>query len=165
MTTKTVQDSAISGQVKKIFPSDMNSHHTVFGGMIMAEIDRLALVVAERHAGKVCVTASVDAVHFMAPAKADDTLVYCLAVNRSWTTSMEIGAKVMAENSYTGERKHIVSAYLTFIAVDENHRPTPVPKLKAAPGIEEQRYKEAQWRREQRLRHAKELKTMRSDGK
>lgn len=161
MQTKEVSQSAVAGQARKVFPHDMNSHHTVFGGMIMAEIDRLALVVAERHAGKVCVTASLDAVHFMAPARAGDTLVYCLAVNRAWNTSMEIGAKVMAENSYSGERRHIVSAYLTFIAVDDEHKPTAVPQLIAVTEAEKQRYQEAQWRREQRLKQAAELKNMR----
>ena len=91
---KAVSASAIEKHVYKVFPNDMNSHNTVFGGMIMAKCDRLALVVAERHSAHVCVTAAVDSIHFRAPAKGNDTLLFNLSLNRSWGSSMEIGAKV-----------------------------------------------------------------------
>lgn len=155
--------SAVQEQVHKVFPNDINSHQTVFGGYIMGVIDRMALVVAERHAGSTCVTASVDALHFLAPAKQGHTLVFAAAVNRSWNSSMEIGARVEAEDSYTGERIHIVSAYLTFIAVNQQGKPVPVPALKPENDSEQQRWAEAQLRREQRLRHSKELKAYRCE--
>src|SRR3546814_1310840 len=72
-----------------VFPNDLNSNDTVFGGRIMAQMDRFAAVVADRHAGGVCVTASVDAVHFIAPARRGDVLIFNAAVNRAWRTSME----------------------------------------------------------------------------
>ena len=77
--TRPVAASAIDKHVYKVFPNDMNAHQTVFGGMIMAKCDRLALVVAERHSGHVCVTAAVDSIHFRAPAKGNDTLLFSLA--------------------------------------------------------------------------------------
>lgn len=66
---KPVAASAIDKHVYKVFPNDMNSHNTVFGGMIMAKCDRLALVVAERHSAHVCVTAAVDSIHFGPPPR------------------------------------------------------------------------------------------------
>lgn len=157
--------SAVQEQVHKVFPNDINSHQTVFGGYIMGVIDRMALVVAERHAGCTCVTASVDALHFLAPAKQGHTLVFAAAVNRSWNSSMEIGARVEAEDSYTGERIHIVSAYLTFIAIGPNDKPIKVPELLPQTEQEQQRWAEAQLRREQRLRQSEEIKQYRCETK
>lgn len=158
-----VAASAVRGHVYKVFPQDMNAHRAVFGGLVMSTIDRLALVVAERHSRRVCVTAAVDAIHFLAPAKDGDTLIYSAACNRAWTTSMEIGAKVVAENSYTGETRHIVSAYLTFVALDADNKPVAVPPLQAETPLEEQRYREAQARRELRLEHAEKLRALRRE--
>lgn len=160
---KNVSDSSVQDQVYKVFPNDINSHQTVFGGAIMAHIDRMALVVAERHAGQTCVTASVDALHFLAPAKQGHTLVFSAAVNRSWNSSMEIGARVEAEDSHTGERQHIVSAYLTFIALDKAGKPVSVPELIPNTDAEKLRWGEAQLRREQRLKHAEEVKRYRCE--
>lgn len=135
----------------KVFPNDLNAHKTVFGGQVMAIADRLSLVVAERHSGRVCVTASVDSIHFRGPAKENDTLIFGVSVNRAWSTSMEIGVKVMAENSYTGDRKHIVSCYMTFVALDENDKPVAVPELIPETEREIRRYKSADLRRQARL--------------
>lgn len=158
---KPVAASAVQDQVYRIFPNDLNSNGTVFGGLIMAMVDRIAAVVADRHSGQVCVTASVDGVHFLAPAKGGDTLLFSVAVNRAWNSSMEIGARVMAENSHTGERRHVLSAYLTFVAVDAQGRPQPVPPVLAETAVEKQRYEEAQFRRANRLSQAEDLKKFR----
>lgn len=151
MTGKCVADSAIDGHIYKLFPNDLNANQTVFGGVIMATCDRLALVVAERHSSRVCVTASVDQFNFRAPAKDGDTLIYRAALNRAWTSSMEIGVRVVAENSYTGETKHIVSAYFSFVALDEANKPVPVPALLAQTPEQKRRFDEAEIRRQGRL--------------
>lgn len=158
---RTVAASAVSEQIYKIFPNDLNYNGNVFGGLIMAQMDRIAVVVAERHAGKLCVTVGVDAVHFVQAATGADTLIYSAACNRAWNTSMEIGVKVMAELSRTGQRRHILSAYLTFIALDEHDKPSPVPDVQALSAIEKLRYQEADLRRQARLEHAKEIASMR----
>lgn len=148
---KPVANSAIENHVYKVFPNDMNAQNTVFGGMIMAKCDRLALVVAERHSGHVCVTAAVDSIHFRAPAKGNDTLLFSLSLNRSWGSSMEIGARVMAENSYTGKVRHILSAFFTFVALDPTGKPVEV--LAVLPETDEQirRFSNAEIRRTGRL--------------
>ncbi|MAL98089.1 MAG: acyl-CoA thioesterase [Alteromonadaceae bacterium] len=148
---KPVSASAIDNHVYKVFPNDMNAHNTVFGGMIVAKCDRLALVVAERHSGHVCVTASVDSIHFRAPAKGNDTLLFNLSLNRSWSSSMEIGASVIAENSYTGDVRHILSAYFTFVALDSDDKPVPVSPVLPETDDQQRRFDNAEIRREARL--------------
>lgn len=165
MEEKAVADSAIEDHTYRIFPNDLNSLDTVFGGRVLAIIDRLALVVAERHSGSTCVTASVDAVNFLAPAGKGDNLIFSVAVNGTWNTSMEIGVKVMAEEDKTSVKKHIVSAYLTFVALDKNKRPTPVPKLKCETDAERQRFKEANIRRTNRIAQKEEIEGLRSKNK
>ncbi|CAN0583806.1 acyl-CoA thioesterase [Marinobacter goseongensis] len=156
-TSRTVSASAIEKHVYKVFPNDMNAHDTVFGGMIMAKCDRLALVVAERHSAHVCVTAAVDSIHFRAPAKGNDTLLFSLALNRSWGSSMEIGARVEAENSYTGDVRHILSAFFTFVALDEHDKPVDVPQVIPETDEQKRRYDNAEIRREGRLETRKKL--------
>lgn len=157
-SAKPVSASAIENHVYKAFPNDLNAHHTVFGGLVMSICDRLALVVSERHSGKLCVTASVDSMHFRAPAKDGDTLIFKAAINRSWNSSMEIGVKVLAEDSRSGKERHIVSAYFTFVALDENHKPVEVPPVLSQTTAEQRRYDHAEIRRNARLRMRDELK-------
>lgn len=161
-STKTVNESAVHDHTYKIFPNDLNSYGTAFGGMIMAVMDRVALVVAERHSGKTCVTASVDSIHFLNPAKEGDTLIFSAAINRCWNTSMEIGVKVVAENIKSMKKTHILSAYFTFVALDENEKPTPVPKLNPQTPAEKRRFQEAEMRRNHRKVIADKLKEERA---
>jgi acyl-CoA hydrolase len=151
LEAKTPRDSAIEQNVYKVFPNDLNSEYTVFGGLVMGLCDRTALIVAERHTGSTCVTAAVDSLNFLAPARAGDTLIVKAAVNRAWTSSMEIGVRVAAENSHTRELRHVVSAYFTFVALDADARPTPVPPVRPESEDEKRRYADAGRRRQSRL--------------
>jgi acyl-CoA hydrolase len=160
--TRTVAYSSVLDQVHMVFPNDLNANDTVFGGLIMALMDRLAVVVASRHAGRVCVTAGVDAVNFIAPARRGDVLIYSVAVNRAWNTSMEVGCKVDAALIGGGDKRHIVSAYLTFVAMDEQGVPQLVPELAPESDAEKQRFEEAALRRSSRLAHAAQLKALRA---
>ena len=149
--TKSPSVSAIEQNVYKIFPNDLNSKHTVFGGLVMGLCDRTALIVAERHSGCTCVTAAVDSLNFLAPARSGETLVVKAAINRSWSSSMEIGVHVAAEDSHTGDSRHVVSAYLTFVALDGDGKPTTVPGVEPQTDDQKRRYEEAGRRRELRL--------------
>ncbi len=163
LAPKPVAASAVREQVYLIFPNDLNSNDTVFGGLVMAQMDRIAAVAADRHAGGVCVTVSVDAVNFLAPARRGDVLVFAAAVNRAWNTSMEVGVRVEAEAiGSSSTRRHVLSAYLTFVAVDAASKPRPVPPVLPETDEERHRYTEADWRRQQRLKHAEELRRLRA---
>jgi len=148
---KTPSESSVEQNVYKIFPNDLNSKYTVFGGLVMSLCDRTALIVAERHSRSSCVTAAVDSLNFLAPARSGETLIVKAAVNRTWRSSMEIGVHVAAEDSHTGDTRHVVSAYLTFVALDEAGKPTSVPPLTPETDAEVCRYDEAQRRRDARL--------------
>lgn len=149
--SRPVARSAVEQNVYKIFPNDLNSEYTVFGGVVMGLCDRTALIVAERHSGHTSVTAAVDSLNFLAPARAGDTLIIKAAINRSWHSSMEIGVQVSAEDSFTGESRHVVSAYLTFVALDDNGKPVAVPAVLAETEDQRRRYEEAELRRQARL--------------
>lgn len=162
LAPRTVSYSAVREQVHLVFPNDLNARDTVFGGLILSLIDRFSVVVADRHAGGTCVTVGVDAVHFIAPARRGDVLIFNASVNRAWGTSLEVGCRVEAELGGGGERRHILSAYLTFVAMDEHSRPRPVPPVVPETDVERARYDEAALRRKSRLSHNEELKRMRT---
>jgi len=154
--SKIPSDSSVNDYVYKIFPNDLNDQGTAFGGTITSLLDRVAVVIAQRHSERVCVTVSIDAVHFLAPARKGDNLIILGCINRAWTSSMEIGLKVLAENAYIGEKRHILSAYFTFVALDDWNKPTKVPLLCPQTAVEKRRCQEADHRRERRMRAAKE---------
>src|SRR5437764_11709714 len=105
---KPVSASAIHDQTSIVFPNDLNSLGTLFGGRVMEQADRVAAVVAKRHSGRSCVTLGIDSVRFMNSARHGDILIFRAAINRVWKTSMEIGMKVLAEDVASMTYTHIV---------------------------------------------------------
>lgn len=152
LKAKPVSFSAIHDQTAVVFPNDLNSYGTLFGGRVLELSDWLCGVVAKRHSSKVCVTLAIDSVKFLAPAKKGDILVFQASVNRAWHTSMEIGIKVYAEDFKTMKRRHIFSAYFTFVALDKDLKPSKVPEVIPETLEEKRRFKDAEKRRRQRLK-------------
>lgn len=110
-------------------PEDANPMGNVHGGVIMKLVDTVAGVVAIRHAGKLAVTASIDRLDFLSPVFVGDLVILRANLNHVGKTSMEVGVRVESENVLTGESRHTASAYLTFVALDENGHPSSVPPL------------------------------------
>lgn len=144
-----------------VLPSDTNALGSIFGGKIMSWIDVAGAIAAGRHARRVVVTASIDALHFVAPVKLGHVVHIRAQVNFASRTSMEVGVRVDSENPITGEMTHTATAYTTFVALDDHGRPTPVPPVLPESPDENRRLEEAKKRRESRVRLAEELKKRR----
>jgi len=114
-------------------------------------MDVAAGVAAIRHSGGATVTASIDRVDFLQPIRLGDIVVLRAQVNWTGRTSMEIGVRVDTEHPKTGERRYTTKAYLTFVAVDDNGRPRPVPPITPETDEEKRRFEDAQKRRETRV--------------
>ncbi len=134
-----------------MMPQAANNLGHVFGGVIMAMMDKVAAVAAFRHARGTCVTASVDRIDFREPIHLGDLVVMKASVNYVGRTSMEIGVRVEAEDLLTGVRRHTNSCYLTFVAIDRNGRPLELPDVIPETDLERRRHAAAQARRARRL--------------
>ena len=133
-------------------PNDANPLGTLFGGKLMQWVDLAASISAARHARCAVVTASIDSLTFLRPVKIGQLVILKSAVNRVFRSSMEIGVKVWQEDRATGDRKHVASAYLTFVSLDPaSRKPNLVPPVLPQTPEEQRRYDQAQQRRQRRL--------------
>ncbi len=142
-----------------VLPSHTNALGTIFGGVVMSWIDIAGAITAQRHCRKQVVTASIDDMAFVAAIKLGWFVHIRARVNYTARTSMEIGVRVDAEDPKTGERHHTASAYLTFVAIDQNGKPIPVPKFIPKGKEDKRRYEEAIKRREIRLQRRDQKNT------
>jgi acyl-CoA hydrolase len=132
-------------------PQDANSVGNVHGGVIMKHMDNAAGVAAIRHARCNVVTASIDRLDFHHPVYIGNLLILKASINMVGTTSMELGVRAEAEDLYTGKIRHVASAYLTFVALDEKGQPKKVPPLTLEDFEEKRRNREAIKRKKLRL--------------
>lgn len=148
---KTVSESQT--QIAQLMmPEDANPAGNVFGGVILKLIDQAAGIVASRHTHRNCVTASIDQVSFLNPAYVGNVVFVKASLNYVGETSMEIGVRAEDECLLTGNQGHIASAYLTYVALDEDDNPVKVPRLVLESEEEKRRWEEAKKRREERLK-------------
>ena len=147
---KTVAESQVE-MTEIVNPEDTNPLGTIFGGRVMALIDKAAAVASMRHCRRTTVTASVDRIDFISPIRLGMIVILHASVNEAFRTSVEVGVKVLAEDPLTGDRRHACTSYATFVALDRDGRPTPVPPLSPSTGEEERRARDAQQRRRARL--------------
>jgi acyl-CoA hydrolase len=148
-----------AGMTQLVLPNDTNQLGNLLGGQLMHWIDLVAAIAAARHSQRVCVTASVDDLNFLHPIKIGEVVTLMASVNRVFRTSMEVGVKVLSENLLTGTVKHANTAYLTFVALDQNGTPMSVPQVTCANDEEQRRFEDAMHRRELRLARRKKLLT------
>ncbi len=140
-----------------MMPGQVNNLGNVFGGVVLSMVDRAAAVTAMRHARQTCVTVSINRVDFKEPIYAGELVTCSARVHYVGRTSMEIGVAVFAENPITGRRRHTNDCFLTFVAIDENSRPAPVPRLELVTDEDKERYDDGKRRRENREALDREL--------
>ncbi|ETI68045.1 acyl-CoA thioesterase [Neobacillus vireti] len=154
MEAKTCNESRVV-RTSRIFPNDVNNHNTLFGGKLMSDADMLASISATRHSRKECVTASTDSVDFLSPITPMDSVCFESFVTWTGTSSIEVFVKIIAENLKTGDRKIAATAFLTFVALDDNGKPTAVPKIIPETEEEKKLYETGHERAEKRKLHRK----------
>lgn len=147
-----------------MMPQDANNLGHVFGGVILSMMDKTAAIAAFRHSRSSVVTASIDRVDFREPIHLGDLVVMKASVNFVGRTSMEVGVRVEAEELLTGRRRHTNSCYMTFVAVDREGRPVPVPALIPETPDERRRFEAAKERRARRLEEREREEKRRSAG-
>ena len=147
---KPVRDSQ-SEYSELALPNDANTFGFLLGGRVMHLVDLAGAIAAVRHARKPVVTVSIDHMNFLHPVRIGQLVRLIASVNRVFRTSMEVGVKVEVEDLITGARKHTSSAYLTFVALDKDGRPTQIAPVIPESETEKRRFAAAGQRREYRL--------------
>lgn len=147
-------------QTRLVLPPDTNHMGTIFGGTVLAYIDEIAAITAMKHSKKAVVTASIDTVNFLSSAYVGNVLILEGVVISTGRTSMEVYVKAESQSIETGDKKLTTTAILTMVAVDENGKPTPVSGVAPETEHEKHLFKNAQQRKELRMKineFAKEL--------
>jgi acyl-CoA hydrolase len=139
-------------------PIDANTTGNIHGGTIMKLTDEVAALAAIKHARTRVVTVGMDRMDFLVPIYVGALVSFTACVNAAWTSSMEVGVRVEAENVLNGTIEHTNTAYLTFVALGADGRPTAVPPAQAQSPDEVRRMREAQLRRTNRLREREEIR-------
>lgn len=142
---KSPKESAVETRYL-IMPHQANPHGTAFGGVIMAWIDMVAAMAAQRHCGKEVVTAGIDSLAFKEPIRIGDHVTLRACVNYVSHSSMEVGVRVTREDPYCGEQTIATTAHLTFVALNEQKKPTPAPPILPETEEEKRRYEHAKLR-------------------
>ena len=142
--------------------TDANIAGTVHGGVVMRLVDTAAGLAAVRHSRGLAVTVAIDEMRFREPVHIGELLVLRATVNDVGTTSMECGVRVEAHDVVAGTVRHVNTAYLVFVAVDDEGKPRPVPPLVTETEEEWRRQREAKLRRQARLAHEEAVKAARA---
>lgn len=161
-TSKTVSESQLE-MVELVLPNDTNQLGNLLGGRLMHWVDIVAALAAAKHSNRVAVTASVDEMNFLGPIKLGQLVRLRASVNRAFNTSMEVGVRCEVEDLRTGDTRHVNTAYLTFVAIDEFGRGIQVPTIIPETEDQKRRFEAAQARRELRLQRRTELERVEAE--
>jgi acyl-CoA hydrolase len=134
-------------------PEHANLLGNIHGGWIMKLVDEGGALACMRHAQRKVVTVAIDSMVFRQPIRVGDLIIINAEVSYVGRTSMEAQVQVLAENPVTGERTHTNTAYLVYVALDDEGRPTTVPGLIAETEDEKRRMEKAKERQEYRLKN------------
>ncbi len=150
VTEKKVADS-VAHMTQIVLPNDTNILGNLLGGTLMHWIDLTGAIVANRHCRSPIVTASMERIDFLNPIPLGHLVILKGSLQYTGRTSMEVRVAVLSENTLTGEQSEASNAVLTYVAVDRQGKPVPVPKLILLNDTEKQLYQEAETRKKQRL--------------
>ncbi len=157
---RRVDDSSVTlTQMMEV--TDANVAGNVHGGVIMRLVDTAAALAAIKHSAGLALTVGIDEMTFLEPVHIGEVLVLRASVNDVGTTSMECGVRVEAYDPLSGTERHVNTAYLVFVAVDEDGTPRPVPGLVAESEDQQRRQREAKLRRERRIAHKEAIRAVR----
>jgi acyl-CoA hydrolase len=148
---KRWQDSA-SETVQVVLPNDSNPLGFILGGTVMHLIDITGAIACHRHTNMLALTAGVDSLDFIHPIKVGDLIILKSRVTCVFNTSLEVEVEVFSEAIHSGDRKLTSKAYLTFVSLDQNGKPAKVPPLIMETPEDEERCRQAQARRAERLK-------------
>lgn len=135
-----------------VMPNDTNPLGNLMGGRLLQWMDVCSAISAQRHCNRNVVTVAVDSVEFKSAIKLGEVVVIEGEVTRTFYSSMEVAMQVWAENLHTGECRLCTTSFYTFVAVDADGRPVPVPEIIPETDFEKERYEQAAERREIRLK-------------
>lgn len=150
MSEKRVKDSQITLN-QLMLPQHTNPLGSVHGGEIMRLVDETGALCAVRHAQRPVATLAIDSMTFHSPVQVGNLVSFHASLNWVGRSSMEAGVRVVAENVLTGEQTHTNTAYLVYVALGDDSRPTEVPRLILETDEERRRWAEAQIRQQRRL--------------
>lgn len=139
-----------------MLPTDANVHGNVHGGAIMKMADDAGAIVATRHSRSIVVTVAVDSLTFLSPIYVGNLVTFTAALSYVGRTSMEVEVLVEAEDPLTGEKTHTNTAYLVYVALDEDGRPCEVPPLIVETDKERERIAKGEKRQAARLSRRRE---------
>ncbi len=145
-------DESKAEVIIRMFPSDANPAGNVFGGAILKHIDMVAGIVAQRHSQTNAVTVSMDKISFLKPVFVGNVLFVTARVNYVQKSSLEIEVNVEAEDIAKGTRVSTGNAFVTFVALDANGKPSTVPQLRIETSEDQKRFEEGKLRMERRLK-------------
>ena len=159
VSTNSDQKTVAASRVRMnelVMPNDTNPLGNLMGGRLLQWMDVCSAISAQRHCNRNVVTISVDNVEFKKAIKLGEVVVIEAEVTRAFTSSMEVAMRVWAENLRTGERRLCTTSFYTFVSVDADGRPVPVPQIIPESDFEKERYELAENRRELRLEISKQ---------
>ncbi|CAM1358041.1 Uncharacterized acyl-CoA thioester hydrolase YkhA [Tenacibaculum litopenaei] len=123
-----------------VLPGETNYLDNLFGGELLARMDRACSIAARRHSRRIVVTASVNHVAFTKSVPVGSVVTIEAKVSRAFKSSMEVYVDVWIEDRQSGEKTKVNEGIYTFVAVDETGKPVPIPQIKPETELEKQRY-------------------------
>ena len=148
-------EASMTTMTEYVLPTHANIHGNVFGGQILAWVDLCAAICAQRHTGQTAITVCIDELQFQRSIKIGQVVILKARMTAAFRTSVEILVEVEGEEATTGVRWPCVSAFVSFVAMDQNRVPVAVPPLELVTAEERALAAAAQGRREQRLKRRK----------